>query len=461
MGKGRFGLISFMAMTIGLWAVLYGPSYTLAADLPVPLTKPQHIIKASASGAQDNSSEKEDAAEGDEAFNEAADSEHPSGDGKDSGGDGDGKSESMSGDKIADQAARDVPENKAPAITPPKKPYDRPYVGNMQNYVTGEDDTFIKIARKNDLGFVGLRAANPYVDPWVPGKGTELILPSRHLLPDAPHEGIVINLPEMRLFSYIDPYKAPVTHPIGIGREGLATPTGKTKVVRKVDGPTWRPTPRMREEDPSLPAVVPPGPQNPMGTNALYLGWPTYAMHGTNKPYGIGRRVSSGCIRLYPEDIKAFYSQVPVGTDVTVVNQPVKAAWIDDKLYIEAHLTMDQADAMEEDGGMPSYDVSMDDLDVIIKTAGKYANDLDWREIREIIRRRAGYPVEVFEKPQSEKIAAQIDADKSAKAEKNAENPSAAKKSENADDKGTVEKSDSQSDKEQKEIIAPKARYNG
>ena len=150
-------------------------------------------------------------------------------------------------------------------------------------------------------------AANPGIDPWVPGEGTEINLPTVHLMPDladADPEGIVVNLAEMRLYFFEKPGGVPQSFPIGIGRDGLNTPTGTTEVVAKRKNPTWRPTKRMRDEDPELPEVVPPGEDNPLGTRALYLGWPQYLIHGTNKPHGVGRRVSSGCVRLYPEDVE-------------------------------------------------------------------------------------------------------------------------------------------------------------
>lgn len=301
----------------------------------------------------------------------------------------------------AESADETKPDQEKDVVgIPAKKPYDKPYVGDQVVYKAKYEDTFVQLARDNDLGFVEMRAANPYVDPWLPGEGTEIILPKRHLLPDATHDGIVINLPEMRFYAYLDPNEPPVTHPIGIGREGLQTPTGTTEIVRKKEGPSWHPTARMREENPDLPYVVEAGPENPLGTHALYLGWPEYALHGTNRPYGIGRRVSSGCIRLYPEDIKSFFRIVPVGTKVTVINQPIKAAWIGDEFYVEAHLTMKQADIMEDEGGLPSYDFSDDDMNEIVKAAGDQADKMDWRLIRDVVRKRAGYPVKIYTRPQ-------------------------------------------------------------
>jgi L,D-transpeptidase ErfK/SrfK len=281
------------------------------------------------------------------------------------------------------------------------KTYALPYVGDMKTHMTVYEDTMVALARDNDIGFVEMRSANPFVDPWLPGAGIDMILPTRHLLPKAPHEGIVINLPDMRLYAYADKSKPPLTFPIGVGRTGLSTPVGETKVVRKVMGPIWRPTPRMREEKPELPEAVRPGMDNPMGTHAMYLGWTEYAIHGTNKPYGIGRRSSSGCIRLYPEDIITLFDATPEGTKVTVVNQPVKAAWIDDTLYVEAHTPLDQIDKIEQDGGYPDYVMNPQDMQRIVDEAGPYASNIDWNVVRKLMRERPGYPVAVATRPSS------------------------------------------------------------
>ena len=266
-------------------------------------------------------------------------------------------------------------------------------VGKMSQVTAKYEDTLVHMARANNIGFIEIRAANPHLDPWIPGEGANVILPTMHLLPDAPKRGIVINLAEMRLYYYQDPKQAPISLPIGIGREGLGTPKGKTKVVRKKKSPTWRPTKRMRDEDPKLPAVVGPGPENPLGDYAIYLGWPQYAIHGTNKPYGIGRRVSSGCIRMYPEGIERLFSRVPVGTPVNVVDQPIKTAWVDDKLYLEAHTSQTDSLTMEKDGKLPDYVVAESDIADIMAVAGKSAQDIDWESIHEALRKRHGYPI--------------------------------------------------------------------
>jgi L,D-transpeptidase ErfK/SrfK len=282
--------------------------------------------------------------------------------------------------------------------SPPRRTYDRDYIGEIRNYTATYEDTMVQIARTYDVGFVELRAANPYLDPWMPGAGKKVIIPSMHLLPRAARQGLVINLAEMRMYAFLKPGQVQ-TFPLGIGREGLSTPSGTTSIVRKTVGPVWRPTPRMRKEHPELPVQVGPGPDNPMGTHAMYLGWSEYAIHGTDKPFSIGRRASSGCMRMYPENIIELYNMVPVGTAVTVVNQPVKLGWVGNKLYMEAHPTTEQADKMEIDGGLPGYVFTEDDMGAIVAAAGEYARDLNWPLIRQVVRERRGYPVEIFHKP--------------------------------------------------------------
>ncbi len=270
--------------------------------------------------------------------------------------------------------------------------YDRDYIGQPETHRAVYEDTFVKIARNNGLGYVEMRSANPLIDPWIPGEGTKIILPKRHLLPNAPRDGIIINLPEMRLY-FFPKNGDPVSYPIGIGRDGLATPEGTTKIVRKKDGPTWRPTQRMREEKPELPASVPPGPKNPLGTHALYLGWPQYLIHGTNKPYGIGRRVSSGCIRLYPENITKLFDMVPSGTPVHVVDQPVKAGWVGEEFYIEVHPIKEETDFLEDNMPLETTRLNEKEVAYILEKAGPIAEKLDWDVIRKAASERSGYPV--------------------------------------------------------------------
>ena len=238
-----------------------------------------------------------------------------------------------------------VPTHKF-EITP-----EQDVVGAVQVTKSTKEDTLSDIARRFNVGYEEIVRANPKVDPWIPGEGTQIIVPSQFIIPNAPREGIVINVPQMRLF-YFPPVKkgerqVVYTHPIGIGRVGWATPQGTTKVVRRTKDPTWRPTASIikehRENGEELQKVVGPGPDNPLGRYAFYLGWPSYMIHGTNKPAGVGLRSSHGCIRLYPEDIELLYSMVPVGTKVTVVNEPFVFGSQDDKLFLQAF------DVLEDD----------------------------------------------------------------------------------------------------------------
>ena len=270
------------------------------------------------------------------------------------------------------------------------------YIGDVETIRSKFEDTLLHIARDHNLGYVEIIAANPGVDPWLPGRGTEIVLPKRHLIPNVPHEGLVINLAEMRMYDFTDDPLNPRTYPLGVGREGLNTPTGVTKIVRKKDGPSWRPTPRMRKENPELPAVVLPGDDNPLGTHALYLGWPQYLIHGTNKPYGVGRRVSSGCIRMYPEDIIQVFENIPVDTPVRVIKEPIKLAWIDDMLYLEAHAEDELADSYEDIGTIKEYRVPETLFQELSLAAGDDAERLDWAKIRDAVKYRQGIPIAIL-----------------------------------------------------------------
>lgn len=267
-------------------------------------------------------------------------------------------------------------------------------IGSLETYEVGEAETLLDVARQHDLGFVELMAANQEVDPWMPGSGQRVDLPAAHILPDASREGIVINLAELRLY-YFPPPGAPVqTYPIGVGRVGMTTPLGATRIVRKQTDPVWIPTAATRADDPELPERVPPGPDNPLGKYALYLGWPTFVVHGTNKPWGIGRRVSRGCIRLYPEDIEQLFAEVGVGTRVTVVDQPAKVGWRDGEIYLEVHPAHEEADRIED--GMRIEPRPIPGLDmVILKKAGEQALRLDWDRVHEVEAMRRGVPVRV------------------------------------------------------------------
>ena len=224
-------------------------------------------------------------------------------------------------------------------------PPDQDMVGEIRITRARQSDTLLDIARAFNLGYEDIVLANPAVDRWLPGQGTDVVLPNLLILPDAPREGIVLNVPEMRLYYYPKPQQGEtpvvITYPVSVGRMDWKTPLGKTSVVQKQADPPWYPPASIRAEHAQngdiLPDVVPGGPGNPLGRFALRLGIPGYLIHGTNKEYGIGMQVTHGCVRLYPENIEQLYNLVPVGTPVHIINQPVKIGRHDDALYIESH----------------------------------------------------------------------------------------------------------------------------
>ena len=222
-------------------------------------------------------------------------------------------------------------------------------IGAPQIVFTNEEDTLSTIAREYGLGYDEIVAANPGVDPWLPGDGTPILLPTQYVLPSAPHEGIVLNIASKRLFYYPpvgeDGLRRVMTFPIGIGRVGWETPLGDASVVSKARDPHWWVPASVRKEheelgDP-LPAVVPPGPDNPLGRYVLKLDMPGYLIHGTNMPWGVGMRVSHGCVRLYPENIETLYPLIAIGAPVTIVNQPYLAGWYHGELYFEGHTPLE------------------------------------------------------------------------------------------------------------------------
>lgn len=223
-------------------------------------------------------------------------------------------------------------------------------IGRIKVVSARYEDTLSDIARANHVGYEEIVRANPRVDPWLPGKGTRVIVPMRHILPDTPRQGLVLNLPEMRLYYYPRPRPGQtatvITFPVSIGRMDWSTPLGLTRVTAKIANPAWYPPVSVRAEHATdgdeLPRKVAPGPDNPLGKYALQLAIPGYLIHGTNRPYGIGMRVTHGCVRLYPEDIERLFREVPVGTPMRIVNQPYKAGWRRGRLYFEAHPPLDE-----------------------------------------------------------------------------------------------------------------------
>ncbi|MEM1261120.1 MAG: L,D-transpeptidase family protein [Pseudomonadota bacterium] len=225
-------------------------------------------------------------------------------------------------------------------------------VGELTVLRANAENTFSDIARRFGLGYDELATANPGVDPWLPGANTPILLPTRLVLPDVKREGIVLNIAAKRLFYFLPPAASGeqrvITYPIGIGRVGWATPLGNAAVIAKAENPTWYVPQSVRAEhremgDP-LPAIVPPGPDNPLGHRVLKLDMDGYLIHGTNQPYGVGMRVSHGCVRLYPEDIEALYQMAGLGTAVQIVNQPVLAGWQGETLVVQAYPRLEDDD---------------------------------------------------------------------------------------------------------------------
>jgi L,D-transpeptidase ErfK/SrfK len=221
---------------------------------------------------------------------------------------------------------------------------DQDVVGHVQITTSTKEDTLTDIARRFNVGYEEIVRANPGVDPWLPGDGKSIVVPTQFVLPSAPREGVIINVAAMRIY-YFPPHKSgepPLvfTHPIGIGKVGWKTPEGVTKITRRQKDPVWHVPVSVikehKENGEDLDRVIGPGPDNPLGRYAFYLAWPSYLIHGTNKPAGVGLRSSHGCIRLYPEDIESFYDMIPVGTQVRVVNQPFLFGWLDGELYMQA-----------------------------------------------------------------------------------------------------------------------------
>jgi len=213
-------------------------------------------------------------------------------------------------------------------------------IGSIKNHITKNEESLIEIARKYDLGFNEVADSNPDLDPFIPGDGVTVTIPTSWILPDVPsYKGIVINLSEMRLYYFFKKHKSTLvkTFPIGIGTEGNNTPEGNFSVIEKIVNPSWYVPESILKERQDLPKVVPPGPNNPLGSHALRLSLPTILIHGTHRPFGIGRMVSHGCIRLYPEDIPKLFKLVPTGTEVAIIRQPIKIGMENNNVYIEVH----------------------------------------------------------------------------------------------------------------------------
>ena len=273
-------------------------------------------------------------------------------------------------------------------------PEDVDLVGVAGVVETEYEDTLPDVGRRFGLGYHDMVRANPGVDVWLPGAGTRIVLATRFILPPGPRKGIVLNLPEYRLYYYPEPEKGKLavveTYPISIGRMDWSTPLGTTRIVTKVRNPSWYPPESVREEYAAegtpLPVVVPPGPENPLGAHAMRLALPGYLIHGTNKPKGVGMRVSHGCIRMYPEDIAQIFARVPLNTPVRIINEPYKIGWMADTLFLEAHpvLTEDDARAARD----------LTNLTTLLVGATRSRKvPVDWEEAAQIFRQARGIPL--------------------------------------------------------------------
>jgi L,D-transpeptidase ErfK/SrfK len=268
-------------------------------------------------------------------------------------------------------------------------------VGAVESTTTVQGETLLDIARRYDLGYTEIVVANPGVDPWLPGAGRRIVLPGRFLLPAGKRRGIVVLLAERRLFYFPPGGDTVETYPIGVAVAGRDSPLGETRIVAKITDPAWYPPASIRAERPELPRVVPAGPDNPLGAYALRLGWPNYLIHGTNKPDGVGRNVSHGCLHLYPEDIDRLYQEVALDTPVRVDREESRLQWEGDSLLLEIHPDKAQADALDE--GRPMMPQPPVDLVArVTAAAGSRSGRIDWTAVQRAGLRRDGIPVTII-----------------------------------------------------------------
>lgn len=258
-------------------------------------------------------------------------------------------------------------------------------VGLMRQYEVGSEETLLEVALAYGIGYNEIAEANPGVDPWIPKPGDRVMLPTRWVLPAVKRKGIVVNLAEMRLYYFgrMNGRRSVGTYPIGVGVEGFNTPLGTYRISNKMRKPSWFVPSSIREEIPNLPKVIPPGEDNPLGEYAMQLKGTGYFIHGTNSPFGIGRRVSHGCIRLYPEDIRELYSLARPGTPVRVIYQPVKVAFDRGEVYMEVH-----EDYMKRSGNLYKR------AKTLLRKRG-LLRKVDLELVRKAVKDALGYPVRV------------------------------------------------------------------
>ena len=269
-------------------------------------------------------------------------------------------------------------------------------VGEIRITTSIHEDTLPDIARNNGLGYEEIKLVNPEMDTWLPGEGSKITLPVEFVLPQSSRKGLVLNIPEMRLYYFPGTGKENsmevITYPLGVGREGWNTPYTSTTITGKIKDPSWYPPESIRKEHEEmgepLPKIVKPGPENPLGNFAMRLGIPSYLIHGTNKPYGVGMRVSHGCIRLYPEDIKELFEKISIGTPVTIVNQPYKVGSRNGRIFLEAHPYLEE-DAGQFEGNLTTV------VRMLVNITSERQYAVDWNLAKQVINEHKGIPVAI------------------------------------------------------------------
>jgi L,D-transpeptidase ErfK/SrfK len=295
-----------------------------------------------------------------------------------------------------------VPSLQAQAATYPLPGGQDTVVGEVQYTTAQHEDTLLDLGRRFGVGYEEIVAANPGVDPWLPGAGAQVLIPSRYILPELPHDGLVVSLAEHRLYYFPRPKpgEAPVvmTYPISIGKMDWKTPLGLTRIIHKREKPIWYPPESVRREHEAdgrpLPKAVPAGPDNPLGDYAMRLGIPggAYLIHGTNLPAGVGMQVTHGCIRMYPENIAELYKLVPVNTPVRMIDQPYRMGWRGEELYIEVHAPLQ--------GQGPAETRSLTDITRLLVAATQDRTvAIDWAKAERAFLQATGVPESVLLQP--------------------------------------------------------------
>lgn len=271
-------------------------------------------------------------------------------------------------------------------------PANKSLIGKIEYRNTGSDDSITKLQERYDLGFNAIERANPQINPAKPLSYGEVKLPTQHLLPNEVREGIIVNLPEMRMYYFIPGTSKVATYPIGIGRIGKTIPLATATITKKVKDPMWVPTEDIRAfnitQGVILPQIMPPGPDNPLGPYAIYTSIPTYLIHSTIFPESIGKRASFGCIRMFESDIQDFFPSIEPGLPFIITNSPVKVGWQDNRLLMEAHTPLEEHTA--------AYDATLKGTASLINQVARDLDTLvDWQAVAFIEKERDGIPHEI------------------------------------------------------------------